>query len=259
MLDFATWWYPYSAKSIVEVKQHWVWIRTGVVTTWVVELIVNLHTLLKKIGSKFCIYEWCEGTGILEEGHFLDVSNKQISSFEVLFWVGLKKALVTKHSADNTVHTCSKSPTWPSSQKRSWTKQTNKQTRGSHMNNIVERAFLCLKDCALKKKMPQYCAPIWLYNKCLVNKLYFMKLMPKTLSILSIVILKGMVLIFQLVKLRKLKALCFCVKNYLINTAICFLLPGPKSLILDRYYFHPRVCVCVCVSVSLYPNYLKKF
>ena len=42
-------------------------------------------------------------------------------------------------------------------------------------------------------------------------------------------------------------------------------LPGPKSLILDRYYFHPRVCVCVCVclsvclSVSLYIDYLKKF
>ena len=37
------------------------------------------------------------------------------------------------------------------------------------------------------------------------------------------------------------------------------LLPGPKSLILDRYYFHPRVYVCVCVSVSLFPDYLKKF
>ena len=28
-------------------------------------------------------------------------------------------------------------------------------------------------------------------------------------------------------------------------------LPGPKSLILDRYYFHPRVCVCVCVCLSV--------
>ena len=38
-------------------------------------------------------------------------------------------------------------------------------------------------------------------------------------------------------------------------------LPGPKTLFLDRYYFHPRVCVCLCVClwVSLYLDYLKKF
>ena len=29
------------------------------------------------------------------------------------------------------------------------------------------------------------------------------------------------------------------------------LLPGPKTLFLDRYYFHPRVCVCVCVCVCV--------
>ena len=27
------------------------------------------------------------------------------------------------------------------------------------------------------------------------------------------------------------------------------LLPGPKTLFLDRYYFHSRVCVCPCVCV----------
>ena len=27
------------------------------------------------------------------------------------------------------------------------------------------------------------------------------------------------------------------------------LLPGPKTLFLDRYYFHRRVCVCLCVCV----------
>ena len=34
---------------------------------------------------------------------------------------------------------------------------------------------------------------------------------------------------------------------------------GPKTLFLDRYYFHRRVCVClsVCLSVSLYIDYLK--
>ena len=39
------------------------------------------------------------------------------------------------------------------------------------------------------------------------------------------------------------------------------LLPGPKTLFLDRYYFHPSVCVCVsvCVYVSVYIDYLKKF
>ena len=26
-----------------------------------------------------------------------------------------------------------------------------------------------------------------------------------------------------------------------------YLLPGPKTLFLDRYYFHPRVCVCLSV------------
>ena len=30
------------------------------------------------------------------------------------------------------------------------------------------------------------------------------------------------------------------------------LLPGPKSLILDRYYFHPRVCVCLSVCPSIF-------
>ena len=41
-------------------------------------------------------------------------------------------------------------------------------------------------------------------------------------------------------------------------------LPGPKTLFLDRYYFHPRVCVCVCVfvsvcvCVSVYIDYLQK-
>ena len=41
-------------------------------------------------------------------------------------------------------------------------------------------------------------------------------------------------------------------------------LPGPKTLFLDRYYFHPRVCVCVCVClcvcvcVNVYIDYLKK-
>ena len=34
-------------------------------------------------------------------------------------------------------------------------------------------------------------------------------------------------------------------------------LPGPKTLFLDRYYFHPRGCVCLCVR--LYIDYLKKF
>ena len=34
-------------------------------------------------------------------------------------------------------------------------------------------------------------------------------------------------------------------------------LPGPKTLFLDRYYFHPRVSVCLCLSVYL--DYLKKF
>ena len=29
------------------------------------------------------------------------------------------------------------------------------------------------------------------------------------------------------------------------------LLPGPKTLFLDRYYFHPRVCVCVCVCLCV--------
>ena len=34
-------------------------------------------------------------------------------------------------------------------------------------------------------------------------------------------------------------------------------LPGPKTLFLDRYYFHPRVCVCMSVSLCL--DYLKLF
>ena len=43
------------------------------------------------------------------------------------------------------------------------------------------------------------------------------------------------------------------------------LLPGPKTLFLDRYYFHRRVCVCLCVCLSVclcvyvYLDYLKKF
>ena len=39
------------------------------------------------------------------------------------------------------------------------------------------------------------------------------------------------------------------------------LLPGPKTLFLDRYYFHWHVCACLCAFlwVSLYLNYLKKF
>ena len=43
------------------------------------------------------------------------------------------------------------------------------------------------------------------------------------------------------------------------------LLPGPKTLFLDKYYFHRRVCVCVsvclsvCLSVRVYTIYLKKF
>ena len=37
------------------------------------------------------------------------------------------------------------------------------------------------------------------------------------------------------------------------------LLPGPKTLFLERYYFHPRVCVCMSVSESVYHiDYLKK-
>ena len=28
-------------------------------------------------------------------------------------------------------------------------------------------------------------------------------------------------------------------------------LPGPKTLFLDRYYFHRRHCVCVCVCLSV--------
>ena len=39
--------------------------------------------------------------------------------------------------------------------------------------------------------------------------------------------------------------------DYLKKDLDFFFLPGPKSLILDRYYFHPRVCVCVCVCDSL--------
>ena len=39
------------------------------------------------------------------------------------------------------------------------------------------------------------------------------------------------------------------------------LLPGPKTLFLDRYYFHRHVCVCLFAFlwVSLYLNYLKRF
>ena len=33
---------------------------------------------------------------------------------------------------------------------------------------------------------------------------------------------------------------------------IDFFLPGPKTLFLDRYYFHPRVCVCLCVCVCVW-------
>ena len=29
-------------------------------------------------------------------------------------------------------------------------------------------------------------------------------------------------------------------------------LPGPKTLFLDRYYFHRRVCVCLCVCLSVF-------
>ena len=32
---------------------------------------------------------------------------------------------------------------------------------------------------------------------------------------------------------------------------VLFLLPGQKTLFLDRYYFHRRVCVCLCVCVSV--------
>ena len=38
----------------------------------------------------------------------------------------------------------------------------------------------------------------------------------------------------------------FCLALFLNN---CYL--AKKSLILDRYYFHPRVCVCVCVCLSV--------
>ena len=43
-------------------------------------------------------------------------------------------------------------------------------------------------------------------------------------------------------------------------------LPGPKTLFLDRYYFHPHVCVCLCVygwvfisimSKSSWPMFMK--
>ena len=30
------------------------------------------------------------------------------------------------------------------------------------------------------------------------------------------------------------------------------LLPGPKTLFFDRYYFHPRVCDCVSVCMSVF-------
>ena len=39
----------------------------------------------------------------------------------------------------------------------------------------------------------------------------------------------------------------------------------PKNFVLERYYFHRRVCVCVCVSVcvclclKVYLDYLKNF
>ena len=55
--------------------------------------------------------------------------------------------------------------------------------------------------------------------------------------------------------------LVHCLVVYLgVQTSLVFL-PGPKTLFLDRYYFHPRgcVCVCVCLSVNVYLNYLKKF
>ena len=37
-------------------------------------------------------------------------------------------------------------------------------------------------------------------------------------------------------------------------------LPGPKTLFLDRYYFHPRVCVCVsvCVCVWVFISIISK-
>ena len=39
-------------------------------------------------------------------------------------------------------------------------------------------------------------------------------------------------------------------------------LPGPKTLFLDRYYFHPRVCVCLsvclCVCVSVFISIISK-
>ena len=40
---------------------------------------------------------------------------------------------------------------------------------------------------------------------------------------------------------------------------LLLLLPRPKTLFLERYYFHPRVCVCLCVCVRVYIDYLKKF
>ena len=40
------------------------------------------------------------------------------------------------------------------------------------------------------------------------------------------------------------------------SSSFPFFITWPKTLFLDRYYFHRRHCVCV--SVSVYLNYLKK-
>ena len=53
----------------------------------------------------------------------------------------------------------------------------------------------------------------------------------------------------------------FC-KDKLIISRLFFrlfiLLPGPKTLFLDRYYFHPRVCVCLSVCVSVCIQFISK-
>ena len=44
--------------------------------------------------------------------------------------------------------------------------------------------------------------------------------------------------------------ICFYLYSFTFSFKVIFL-PGPKTLFLDRYYFHRRHCVCVCVCLSV--------
>ena len=58
-----------------------------------------------------------------------------------------------------------------------------------------------------------------------------------------------------------LSAAHFCIYLHFLVTIIknhSFLLPGPRTLFFDRYYFHRRVCVRLCVCLCVYGSIISK-